>query len=69
MTLLADLHAQTATENQTPIHYAAKYNSCDSINALVELGARLDDRDHKDRTPLQVGAETGNCDIFLQTEK
>jgi len=59
LNISADLNAQTTKENQTPIHYAAKYNSCDSINALVELGARLDDRDHKDRTPLQVGAETG----------
>ena len=55
----ADIQSKTNNENQTPIHYAAKYNAVDAINALMEFGARLDDRDHKDRTPLQLAAETG----------
>lgn len=61
---LADVNARTLKENQTPIHYAAKYNATDSLMVLIEFDARLDDRDHKERTPLQLGAETGMKFLF-----
>ena len=57
--ILARIDAATLTEDQTPIHYAAKYNAVDSLILLMNLGARLDDRDHKERTPLQLAAEYG----------
>ena len=57
--ILADVHARTLKDEQTAMHFASKYNSCEAILALLELGARLDDRDYKQRTPLQVAAETG----------
>ena len=57
--ILADIHARTDQENQTPIHFASKYNATDALVMLIGLDARLDDRDHKERTPLQVAAETG----------
>ena len=41
------------------MHYASKYNSCEAILALLELGSRLDERDYKQRTPLYAAAETG----------
>lgn len=55
----ANIHARTFQENQSPIHYAAKYNAVDSIVTLVNLDGRLDDRDHKERTPLQLASESG----------
>lgn len=65
----ADVHAITLNENQTPLHYASKCNSVSSLVTLLEMGARLDDTDFKERTPLQIAAETGreeSCRILLQ---
>ena len=51
----ADIHARTLGENQTPIHYAAKNDACNSLVTLLNKGASIEDRDFKERTPLQVG--------------
>ena len=56
---LAEIDARTSEENQTPIHVASKYNSASVIPILIEGGARLDDLDYKQRTPLQLAAEYG----------
>ena len=66
---LANIHARTVQENQTPIHYAAKYNAVDSIVTLVNLDARLDDRDHKERTPLQIAAESGFFSTYYRLKR
>ena len=57
----ADLHACTKEENQTPTHYAAKNDAAKSLRVLLKQGGRMEDRDYKDRTPLQVAAELGKC--------
>ena len=49
----------TKGENQTAMHYAAKNNASQSLKALLRLGAFINDRDYKLRTPLFVAAETG----------
>ena len=59
----ADVHAKTLKDEQTPMHFASKYNSCEAILALLEFGARLDYRDYKQRTPLQAAAETGGLNF------
>jgi len=41
------------------MHYAAKNNAGSSIKVMLRLGARINDRDYKRRTPLFVAAETG----------
>lgn len=51
----ADIHARTLGEDQTPIHYAAKNDACNSLATLLNKGASIEDRDFKERTPLQVG--------------
>jgi len=64
----ADIHARTKKEQQTPIHYAAKYNAVEALNMLIKTEARLDDRDHKERTPLHLAAETGReaaCRVLM----
>lgn len=41
------------------MHYAAKNNAASSLKVMLRLGARINDRDYKRRTPLFVAAETG----------
>ena len=63
--LTADLHACTYGEEQTPTHYAAKNDAAKSLKVLLKLGGGMEDRDFKQRTPLQVAAELGmSCQIL-----
>lgn len=57
--LIADLHAITFGELQTPTHYAAKNDASKALRMLLKLGGRMDDTDYKRRTPLLVAAELG----------
>ena len=41
------------------MHYAAKNNAADSLKIMLRLGAHINERDYKRRTPLFVAAETG----------
>lgn len=50
----ADVHAKTAGELQTPTHFAARNDAVSSLKMLLKFGAKMDDRDYKERTPLQV---------------
>ena len=54
-------------EEQTPMHYAAKNNAAASLKTMLRLGAHINERDYKKRTPLFVAAETGK--FFFQMEK
>ena len=67
--VIADLHACTAGENQTPTHYAAKNDAAKALKVLLKLGGRMEDRDYKQRTPLQVAAELGMVIYWIKTEK
>ncbi|XP_066925009.1 uncharacterized protein [Clytia hemisphaerica] len=58
----ADLGAKTYGEEQTAMHYAAKNNAASSIKVMLRLGAAINDRDYKKRTPLFVAAETARTD-------
>ena len=58
--ITADIDAKTMSEDQTPIHYAAKNNAISSLKILLKLGANLNDRDYKQRTPIFLAAENGN---------
>ena len=57
----ANIHGRTKGEEQSPIHYAARNNAEDAISVLLDLGAKMSDRDFKERTPLIVAAE-GGCE-------
>lgn len=59
LSFLANLGAKTVGENQTPMHYASKNNAAASLKIMLRLGAHINDRDYKRRTPLFVAAETG----------
>ena len=61
---LADLGAKTYGEEQTAMHYAAKNNAAASIKVMLRLGALINDRDYKRRTPLFVAAETGKIYFY-----
>ena len=53
------MNAITKGENQTPMHYAAKNNATSTLKTLLNLGAFINARDYKMRTPLFVAAESG----------
>lgn len=63
----ANIHAKTKGEMQTPIHYAAKNDAGQALKMLLKLEANMEDRDYKNRTPLQVAAELGRINVFLLT--
>ena len=41
------------------MHYAAKNDADNALKMLIKLGADVNCRDYKQRTPLQVAAELG----------
>ena len=57
--IIADINAVTFGENQTAMHYAAKNNATSTLKMLLKLGAFINARDYKSRTPLFVAAESG----------
>ena len=46
------------------MHYAAKNNATASLKIMLRLGAFINDRDYKQRTPLFVAVETGTFSKF-----
>ncbi|XP_065055381.1 transient receptor potential cation channel subfamily A member 1-like isoform X4 [Rhopilema esculentum] len=58
----ADMNAITKGENQTPMHYAAKNNATSTLKTLLNLGAFINARDYKMRTPLFVAAESARSE-------
>ena len=58
----ADMGAMTLDEHQSPLHYAAKNDATASLKMLLKLGAFINDRDYKMRSPLFVAAETGEIE-------
>jgi hypothetical protein len=59
LSITADLGALTYGENQTPVHYAAKNDADNALQELINIGADVNCRDYKQRTPLHVAAELG----------
>jgi len=55
----AHIEAITKAENQTPLHFAARNDAVESTKTLVKLGADLEAKDYKNRTPIFVAAELG----------
>nr|AOR07029.1 transient receptor potential channel-like protein [Saccoglossus kowalevskii] len=53
----AEIECKTNGEQQTPLHYAAKNDACNSLKTLIRRGAHIHATDYKRRTPLQVAAE------------
>lgn len=55
----ADVNARTKDEDQTPVHFAAKNDACESLKALLSRNCEFDSevRDYKNRTPLNLAAE------------
>lgn len=64
---IADVNARTKDEDQTPVHFAAKNDACESLKALLSRNCEFDSevRDYKNRTPLNLAAELGKI-LFLQ---
>ena len=51
----AKVHARTAGEDQTPLHYAAKNEAVQCVKILLAYSTDIEATDYKLRTPLQVG--------------
>ena len=58
---IANVNIRTFNDHQTPLHYAAKYNSVDALKVLVGHGGDIQAQDVMKRTPLFVAAEYGEC--------
>ena len=52
-----DTKAVTHGEMQSAIHHAARNDSGNACNALVECGANIEARDYRGRTPLLLAAD------------
>lgn len=57
--ILGIINSKTNGEEQTPLHYAARYDSVEAMKVLIQAGAMIDEVDFIQRTPLQVAAEIG----------
>ncbi|RDD39278.1 Transient receptor potential cation channel subfamily A member 1 [Trichoplax sp. H2] len=44
---------------ESPLHVAAKHNSCDAIRTLIQNDASIDSVDRKGRTPLHICCKNG----------
>ena len=58
----ANSTARTKGDEQTPIHYAAKYNAVASLRVLVDNKVDFNCRDYKQRTPIFLAAEMAQED-------
>ncbi|XP_057290140.1 uncharacterized protein LOC130612805 [Hydractinia symbiolongicarpus] len=61
-------HRTIKGEEQSAIHFAAKYDAVDAFGMLIKFGANPLERDAKERTPFFVAAEEGQrnmCDYML----
>ena len=58
MTLAIDITIGTAEES--PLHLAAKHNSCEAVKALIQNDALLDVNDFTNRSPLHYACEYGS---------
>ena len=69
--ITASISAKTTGEDQSPIHYAAKNNAIASMKMLLKLGANINDRDYKKRTPILLAAENGKSSTqnYIQTNQ
>ena len=56
---LAKVDAETDSERQTPMHYAAKYNSLATMKLLIKFDGSIIQRDAQNRTVLFLAAEQG----------
>lgn len=45
---------------ESPLHFAAKYNSCQAVTALIQNDAMLDIVDHSNKVPLHYACEHGS---------
>ena len=63
----ADIDAKSNGEEQSAIHYAAKFNAVQALKVLIDWNANVNDRDYKRRTPLFLAAETGKLSQILLT--
>ena len=58
----SDVNMESFKEMQTPVHYAAKYNSIDALKVLIKYQGSITKRDYKDRTALFLAAEKGSAE-------
>uniref|UniRef100_A0A4W3IUS7 Uncharacterized protein n=1 Tax=Callorhinchus milii TaxID=7868 RepID=A0A4W3IUS7_CALMI len=57
----ANIEAKTNEEEQTPFHYAARYDALRSLHCLYKHGANIQVEDYRKRTPLHLAALYGRC--------
>ncbi|XP_007901655.1 palmitoyltransferase ZDHHC17 [Callorhinchus milii] len=58
----ANIEAKTNEEEQTPFHYAARYDALRSLHCLYKHGANIQVEDYRKRTPLHLAALYGRSE-------
>lgn len=66
---LAKVDLVTVSEKQSAMHYAAKYNSLETMKVLIKFQGSFTQRDGKNRTVLFLAAEQGIFIIPLDARK
>lgn len=69
--IVARVDMETETDHQTPMHYAAKYNSLTTMKVLIKFDGSIIQRDGLNRTVLFLAAEQGilRFNLFLERFK
>ena len=57
--LPADINKKGGLDDVTPLHLACKYNSVDCVKVLVGVGAEVNVKDAKGKTPLHIACRKG----------
>lgn len=68
LTLVLELKANLGVycgcpDKKTPLHYTAEYGHIAAMRTLLDLGARFDELDAKQRTPLALAKEKNKIEI------
>jgi len=59
----ADVNAVTSAEEETPLHFALKYDNEKLVELLLEKGANISSVDMRGQTPLHIAVHYGREEL------
>lgn len=58
--ILTDVNLGGGADDQRPLHLASRYNSLQAVQTLLAMGAEINVKDAKGRTPLHYATRRGH---------